>query len=86
MVRNVQGTVDNAVVNWSKMLAILRARPLGDNYDFTNVRRMVGVVCTPYVAYSSAPETLADVIDGLRACVAASELALWLNRANDAPE
>jgi len=86
VVRNVQDTVDNAVANWSKILATLRAHPLGDNYDFTKVKSMVGVVCTPYVAYTSASETLADVIDGLRACVAASELALWLNRANDAPE
>jgi hypothetical protein len=78
VVRNGQSTVDKAVQDWRKIIGELRANPVGDNFDFSGFPRIVGVVCTLFVVYSDADETLAFVDGTLRACVSADELDAWL--------
>jgi hypothetical protein len=79
-VRNSQTTVDDAVKNWKNIVGGIRAKPVGDNFDFGMFSEIVGVVCTPFVVYSSDPETLAFVSGDLRSCIAFGELQHWLEQ------
>ncbi|HLQ24782.1 MAG TPA: hypothetical protein VK138_02765, partial [Acidiferrobacterales bacterium] len=56
----------------------VRANAVGDNFDFSVFTRIIGIVCTPFVVYSSEPNTLAFVTDDLRFCSSAVELHDWL--------
>lgn len=79
LVANARATVDKAVADWMRFMNELATAPGGDNFDFTAFRgRIIGVVCTPFVVYSSDSETLAFVRPGLRRCSAAFELRSWL--------
>jgi hypothetical protein len=80
VVRNVQGTVDNAVIDWDKFVEGVRRQPRGDNFDFSEFESIIGVVCAPFVPYSSAANTLRTVAEGLHACASALELRDWLAR------
>jgi hypothetical protein len=80
VVANAQTTVDKGVVDWLRFVRNLDTEPSGDNFDFSAFRgRIIGIVCTPYVVYSSYVETLAFARPGLRRCVAAHELRDWLD-------
>lgn len=79
VVRNVQATVDEAVQHWSNFIDELRRTPSGDNFDFSAVEEIIGVVCTPFVAYTSHPVSLNFVAPNLRASVSSAELASWLS-------
>jgi hypothetical protein len=76
-VRNVRTTVEAAVKRWQEVLAVLRTSPVGDNFDFSEFRRITGVVCTPTVPFVVAQEALAEV-EGLTAAVSLGELEAWL--------
>jgi hypothetical protein len=78
VVRNVQNTVDAAAISWQQFVSDVRAHGVGDNFDFSGFTRVIGIVCTPFVVYSSAPHTLAFVVDSLRLCSSAAELRDWL--------
>lgn len=80
VVRNAQSTVDLAVKVWREFIDDLRRDPCGDNFDFSMLRDMIGVVCTPFVVYSSDADTLAEAVPGLRRCASAGELHEWLGR------
>ncbi|MDE2118660.1 MAG: hypothetical protein KGJ19_08695, partial [Betaproteobacteria bacterium] len=75
VIRNAQSTVDRAVQEWDAVVADIRANPVGDNFDFSRFRVVIGVVCTPYVVYLSN-ESRNQRLDGrnLHACIAAIEL------------
>ena len=79
VVRNVQATVDEAVQHWSNFIDELRRTPSGDNFDFSAFEEIIGVVCTPFVAYTSHPVSLNFVAPNLRASVSSAELASWLS-------
>lgn len=57
-VRNVRTTIEDAVIHWDKVVQDLRANPVGDNYDFSSFRTIVGVVVTPRAMFVSAPNAL----------------------------
>jgi hypothetical protein len=79
VVANARATVDKAVAGWQQFLHDLDWAPKGDNFDLSPFRgRIIGVVCTPFVVYSSDAETLGFARPGLRRCVAAHELHDWL--------
>lgn len=80
VVRNTQTTVDKAVLDWSEVIAQLRLQPIGDNFDLSEFDAIIGVVCTPFIVYSSHPATLRFVADGLHACASALELRDWLRK------
>lgn len=79
-IRNVQSTIDSAVAYWMDLVHSLRSNPIGDNFDFSEVESIVGVVCTPFAVYSNSEQTLSYVEEGLRACVSSDELGSWLSR------
>ena len=78
VVRNTQYTVDQAVVAWNAVLTNLRCVPKGENFDFSGFDEILGVVCTPFAAYSSDERTLALIKPNLRACSSMLELNNWL--------
>lgn len=78
VIRNTKATIDDAVAQWSSVIKAIKVSPTGDNFDFSMFKRVLGVVCTPFVVYSDKPESLELVEDELRACASIFELAKWL--------
>jgi len=79
VVQNAKRTVDSAVERWNLLMEDLRLNPQGDNFDFTEYSKIIGVVCTPFVAYTDNADSLREIEPGLRACVSVSEFKAWLN-------
>ncbi|MFZ5866884.1 MAG: hypothetical protein ACOYXY_13455 [Thermodesulfobacteriota bacterium] len=77
-VRNVASTIEQAWSQWKGKKAFLEAHPKGDNYDFTEYKRIVGVVCTPNVFYVPLGPATDLVAPGLMAVSSFSELRTWL--------
>jgi hypothetical protein len=77
-IRNTQATIDKAVVAWEWVVAELRQHPAGENFDFSQFDEIIGVVCTPFAAYSGDERTLAFVKPNLRASSSIIELRDWL--------
>lgn len=83
VIRNTQATIDEAVVAWEGIVAELKRQPTGDNFDFSRFDEIIGVVCTPFVAYSNEDRTLAFVKPNLRASSSMLELRDWLASNSD---
>jgi hypothetical protein len=58
VVRNARTMLEKAVREWDGKLETLRSNPVGDNYDFSGVGRIEGVVVTPHVLFVHAGELL----------------------------
>lgn len=76
--RNLEETINKAVIDWNMKIVTLKQFRIGDNYDFSQFDEIIGIVCTPFVVYSSATQTLAEALPGIRASCSAEELHLWL--------
>ena len=81
VIRNIQTTIDDAVDTWEGVAAKLRQEPTGENFDFSQFEEIIGVVCTPFAAYSSEERSVAFVKPGLRASSSVLELRDWLSHA-----
>ena len=78
-VKNIQSTVDAAVVHWDGIIETFKRIKSGDNYDFTKYENIIGVVCTPFVAFSPDPFTYRNIdVANLKACISSYELSEWL--------
>ncbi|MCA3081622.1 MAG: hypothetical protein ING69_03080 [Rhodocyclaceae bacterium] len=77
-VNNTQHTIDAAVAHWLGIVDDLKLNPIGDNFDFSQFDEVIGVVCTPFVGYSSDERTLAFARPNLRICASILELRDWL--------
>ena len=78
VVRNLEEIINKAVIDWKMKIVTLKQFRIGDNYDFSQFDEIIGIVCTPFVVYSSATQTLAEALPGIRASCSAEELHLWL--------
>ena len=78
VIRNSQATIDDAAESWERVVAELRRHPTGENFDFSGFDEIIGVVCTPFVVYSSEERTLAFVKPNLRLATSILELREWL--------
>lgn len=78
VIRNTQATIDDAVESWERVVTELRRQPIGENFDFSRFDEIVGVVCTPFVVYSSEERTLTFVKPNLRMSSSILELRHWL--------
>ena len=78
VIRNAEQTLNEALTFWREFIERLRPEPIGDNFDFARFQVLIGVVCTPFVVYSSNPDTWKSLRGSLRACVSARELTMWL--------
>jgi len=50
-VRNLADRCDTFVEEWTERIAALRANPIGDKYDLSQHREVIGVVCLPFVPF-----------------------------------
>jgi hypothetical protein len=75
---NAQDTVDRAVSAWDRVVTELKNHPIGANYDFSRFDEIIGIVCTPFAAYSDQERSLAFVKPKLRASSSILELRDWL--------
>lgn len=85
VVQNNKSRIDEAVRDWSTLMASLRAQPKGDNFDFSSFSKIIGVVCTPFVVYTDNAEALKEIAPGLLACVSIGEFRTWLNSGSYTP-
>jgi hypothetical protein len=79
IVRNHACAAESAALEWNDIVQTLRARPVGDNYDFQRFHTIFGVVVMPHVIYVNLGPALDFVQDGLRAVVSIAELRTWLS-------
>ncbi|WP_236179220.1 hypothetical protein [Pseudomonas mosselii] len=79
-VRNPAATVDKAVEFWAKIVSQLSESPIGDNFDLSACKQIIGVVCTPYAIYTSNQKTLSATSQDLRWACSLDELIEFLAR------
>jgi hypothetical protein len=79
-VRNASATVQAGLIRWSEVVAMLRNRPVGDNYDVSKFDRFVPVLCTPFPVYVASGAAAQEVRPGLPAVVSLDELSSWLEK------
>jgi hypothetical protein len=72
--------VEESVAAWDEKVAILNRVSIGDNYDFSCFRRIVGVVVFPHVPWTPVRGHKREDATGLRVASTASELADWCQR------
>jgi len=56
----------------------LSENPSGDNFDFNNYERIVGVVCTPFAVYTSDEQSLSTSLGALRWACSLDELIAFI--------
>jgi hypothetical protein len=77
-IRNAENTAIKAVFHWKEIVNKLNANRIGDNYDFSGFDRIIGVVCTPFVVYTSAADALSATTGSLRWVCSPDELEQFL--------
>ncbi|MNJ64612.1 hypothetical protein D3C77_605730 [compost metagenome] len=77
-IRNAASTVDNGVDFWTNIVSQLTANPIGDNFDFSGYKQIVGVVCTPFAVYTSDAKSLSMTAQDLRWACSLDELIEYL--------
>jgi hypothetical protein len=79
-VQNAARVVSAAVFDWNAKVQRIREKRIGDNFDFSAYREIVGVVCTPFAPYTDDEAALRFQLPGLRAACSASELVNWMQQ------
>jgi hypothetical protein len=77
-IRNAETTITAAVEYWNTVVEHLRINPVGENYDFSKFEKIIGVVCTPFVVYTSVVSALKPIYDNLRPASSLDELVQWM--------
>lgn len=78
VIRNAASTVDRGVDYWANIVSRLEARRVGDNFDLTGYKQIIGVVCTPFAVYTSHMKSLSISAGQLRWACSLDELASFL--------
>lgn len=77
--RNVQTLARESVTHWRSVVAKLRLRPQGDNFDFRAFRKISGVVCFPFPVFVPDRALIHRLsAPGLPTLLTAEELYQWL--------
>lgn len=82
-IRNAASTVDRGVDYWSGIVDQLNAQRVGDNFDLSGFTQIVGVVCTPFVVYTSHSRSVERSIGRLRWSSSLDELLEFLTTCAD---
>ncbi len=77
-IRNVASNIEDAIQRWREVLDVLRKNPVGDNFDFSHFKNIIGVVCTPKIVFVDDEVLKQSAAVGLPIAVSISELATWL--------
>ena len=59
--QNNRQFVEEKVHHWNGVIETLRASPVGDNYDLSRLKEVLGVVCTPFPVYVEDPAALEEL-------------------------
>lgn len=84
-VRNAEDKVAAAVAQWDRFLDLLRANPVGDNYDVRPLGELIGVVVTPHILFVRSPLLDRETLPGLRYYSSVAELERWLSHPENVP-
>lgn len=76
-VRNVRTLAEDSVEFWQTIVATVEENPVGDNYDFSRFKRIVGVVVLPFAPFVLEGTCTAEAIEGLRWVSSSIELRDW---------
>jgi hypothetical protein len=79
-VRNAADIVVKACEEALDLSDFLRKNPAGDNYDLSEFSSIDVVVCLPYAVYVPIGSATRNILEGLRAAVALSELEEFLRK------
>lgn len=79
-VRNAESTVSDAIRYWADIMVLLRSNLVGDNWDLSGYRQIVGIVCTPFVVFTTNAQALAEAMPKLHSVCSLSELRQWLKK------
>lgn len=79
VVRNTADYISRAVKDWEALVEKLRHNPVGDNYDFSAVKDLRGVVITPSVMYVPIEVAEKESVTGLRYYSSFGELEAWVS-------
>lgn len=77
-VRNRADDITQAVKAWNTNIALLRKHPHGENYDFRNYAKIVGVVCISHLHWVPLGIATEEIMSGLAAASSLAELSRWL--------
>lgn len=81
VVRNAASNVASAVEAWASVIEDIKTSPVGDNFDFSGYRRVVGVVVYPRTPWVAQRRLTSEVSSGLYQAASAMELVAWCRRA-----
>ncbi|MDP9333656.1 MAG: hypothetical protein M3Q30_10150 [Actinomycetota bacterium] len=81
-VRNVRTTCEEAEADWKTKMTELEDNPVGDNFDLSGYRRILGVVVLPFPPFLVSSETTRFAAPGLRVVSSANELHDWCDSAD----
>jgi hypothetical protein len=59
-------------------MTVLEENPVGDNYDLSRYRTIIGVVCLPFTPFCNIGSATTYIQPGLHSVSSLSELATWL--------
>jgi hypothetical protein len=76
-VRNVSTSAVVALTRWQELIGLVSEHRHGDNYDFTEFNRILGVVVMPFRPFVPIGPATAEVTPGLPAVIGARELEEW---------
>jgi hypothetical protein len=79
-VRNLADRCESWVTDWARRLQMLRDNPLGDNYDLSRYRGVIGVVVLPMRPFCRIGPATEYASPGLRVVSSLTELATWAAR------
>lgn len=79
-VRNANSTVTEAVKYWRSIVDFFSENRTGDNWNFEGFKKIMGVVCTPFVVYTTDELALSNVAPGLYTASSLEELLEWLRK------
>ncbi|MEU0505459.1 hypothetical protein [Nocardia sp. NPDC005998] len=77
-VRNLADRCERFVAEWDKRIETLASDRLGQNYDLSAYRELLGVVCLPFAPYCHIGGATREIRPGLRAVCSLPEMAEWL--------
>jgi hypothetical protein len=79
-VRNTTTAIEKYVEDWRSKMRIINENLIGDNYDFTNFEKVIGLVLTPNVLYLNVSHRKELQLPGLFESMSSSEFIAWINK------
>jgi hypothetical protein len=82
-IRNAASVVCKGIEDWEEIVGKIRNNRVGDNFDFSQFKTILGVVVTPMEVFVGVEAADQFAAPGLRLASSAQELARWLGAVTD---